>query len=93
MHPAVDSYQVMAEKLEEELVRPVSSFSNSGSGSGPIRPMPDMTEYSQYWVESCSPASQVTTVSGVCPRFGSGHADCGIRGYRGSYGSRPGGGR
>ncbi len=54
VHPADDTYRVMAEKLEEEMVRPVSSFSNSSTGTGPRRPAPDMAEHRQYWVESCS---------------------------------------
>jgi hypothetical protein len=56
VHPATDTYHVMAEKLEEEMMRPVSSFSNSATGSGPRRPVPDMAEHRQYWVESCSAA-------------------------------------
>jgi hypothetical protein len=53
VHPAADTYRVMAEKLEEEMMRPVSSFSNSVTGTGPA---PDMAEHGQYWVESCSAA-------------------------------------
>jgi hypothetical protein len=56
IHPAADTYPIMAEKLEEELVRPISSFSNSSSGAGPRRPTQDMAEHRQYWVESCSVA-------------------------------------
>ncbi len=50
LHPAANTYRVMAEKLEEEMMRPVSSFSNSATGSGTRRPVPDMAEYRQYWV-------------------------------------------
>ncbi len=35
---------------------PVSYFSNSGSGTGLRRPVPNMTEHCQYWVEGCSAA-------------------------------------
>jgi hypothetical protein len=37
VHLAADTYQVMAKKLEEETVRPISSFFNSGSASRPQR--------------------------------------------------------
>ncbi len=41
-----DPVHLAVEKLEEERVRPISSFSNTGHTSGPRR--------LKYWVESCS---------------------------------------
>jgi hypothetical protein len=53
----------MAEKLDEEMVRSMSSFSNSGSGISPRRPMPDMAEHRQYWGEAAVQAPPGMTVS------------------------------
>jgi hypothetical protein len=45
----------MAEKLEEVLLRPTSSYFNSGTGTGLKIPSQDLAEHRQYWVKQVFP--------------------------------------
>jgi hypothetical protein len=47
VHPGPETCWVMAEKLEDELARPISSFLNSLMMNGPRRPRMDMAEHRQ----------------------------------------------